>query len=177
MQSHRATRADIAELKELLQVLIEIEKKNGDHLEYLTLKEKASEMVNSDSALVGIPWGTVEDMWLGIETVEQQQAIKRLLMTSIVSATDVHYMANVHAALFKEHFRGRLCLGTLQNWPKHQRVIFWGKEFYPFPRELSEIMIVVVQKRFDLSPNDARDKVQTGINEARLRQRCRLRVS
>ena len=38
-------------------------------------------------------------------------------------------------------------------------------------------MQVAVQKRFDLNPTAAREKVGSGLNQARLRARNRLRVS
>ena len=65
----------------------------------------------------------------------------------------------------------------LSRFTSTDRVIIWGHEFFPCPKELSDLIIWAMRKRFDLGETDAKERVYNGFYECRIRAKARLRVS
>lgn len=85
-----------------------------EELEFLSLEKRARQMVDSDSDLVGLPWATVEDIEIGINSVEKVEAVRRLLQSPAVSTSESRYIGDIYGVLFAKNSRGCFYAGLAQ---------------------------------------------------------------
>ena len=112
LTSQRVTRSTMGDFKDLLREIIDIQLKNQEMLETLSLKQKASELVDTDSTIAQIPWSCHQDILDAMDNVDRIESIKRLMFSPAVASTMTHYMKGFMKCFFTPDYRGRVYLGT-----------------------------------------------------------------
>ena len=143
----------------------------------MVLERKASMLLNKDLELVGLPWKTILEVDAGLDSMEKVEAVQRLLISSSVSSSESRYCSDVFKTFFHIDIRGHCYNGMPNNKQTNDVIVFWGYQFHVLPKRFTDLLQEACRKKFSMGPSDAASKVNTGFNEARIRARCRLRVS
>ena len=101
----------ISDLTAKIAALEVVVDKIYDHVDFLSMRKTASLVFGSDSELVGIPWGNMDDVRDGMDSIPKLEAIERLMSSDAVSHQIPHFAKNVIEAFFKEDFQGLGLLG------------------------------------------------------------------
>ena len=77
-----------------------------DELEFLSLEKRATQHVNSDSDLLGLPWAAPEDVTRGLDSVEKIKALQRILQSPMVASSHTRYVGDALGVLMTPDFKG-----------------------------------------------------------------------
>lgn len=77
-----------------------------DELEFLTLDKRANQHLDSDSDLLGLPWGSPEDVARGLDSLEKMKGLQRLLQSPLIASSHTRYVGDAISTLMTPEFRG-----------------------------------------------------------------------
>lgn len=111
---HRATRSLVDDLGERMEALEVMCEKILDHVDFLSMRKTASAVYGHDSEMIRIPWGDMDAVAYGMQSLPYLEAIERLMTTDIVSDNVQHFVKDVIEAFFTPDMQGRAQLGLQQ---------------------------------------------------------------
>ena len=109
----------LRDVKTAMGGIYEIVKEQGEaitdiqeQLAVMATKKKATEMISEDCKTLLLPWDSVMDLEEGTRTLEQQDALARLLLSDRIWDLKSRFMSSMFDLVMTKDFRGRMFWAT-----------------------------------------------------------------